>query len=57
MALWKSGLFWDVLPMRVNCETQRISPSISLTLDFHIFPESFGSSNTRKERLYVVRYW
>ena len=50
MARWKSGLFpLDVFASRVNCETQRTSPSMSCTLDRHIRPEA--SSNTFSERL------
>lgn len=52
MARWKSGLFpLEVLAIRVNWDTQRMSPSISDTLDFHIFVESSVASNKRRVRL------
>ena len=51
LTLWKSGLApFMVLAMSVNCDTQRISPSMSLTLRFHIAPVE-GSSNTFRETL------
>lgn len=57
MALWKSGLLpLLVLARRVNCDTQRISPSISFTLAFHILLGSTGSLNTRRFRLEVARF-
>ena len=51
MARWKSGLLLVVSANSVNCETQRMSPSISLTLVRHIFRGSEGSENTRRLRL------
>jgi hypothetical protein len=54
IARWKSGLFpLEVLASNVNCETQSISPSISFTLDFHIFSGLLGSEKTRRERLRI----
>ena len=39
----------DVFAMRVNCDTQRISPCMSLTFAFHISPE--GLENTFRDNL------
>lgn len=50
MARWKSGFPLDVLANSVNCETQRTSPSISLTFFFHIAPDD-SSEKTLSERL------
>lgn len=49
IALWKSGLFFVVFAISVNCDTQRISPLISFTLAFHIASEL--SLNTRSDKL------
>jgi len=50
MARWKSGLLpFVVLAIRVNWDTQRTSPSISLILFFHIAP--LLSEKTRRESL------
>lgn len=51
IARWKSGLLpLDVFAMRVNWDTQRISPCISLTFAFHMSPE--GLENTFKDSLH-----
>lgn len=50
MARWKSGFPLGVLANSVNCETQRTSPSISLTFFFHIAPDD-SSEKTLSERL------
>ena len=50
IARWKSGFLpLDVFAMRVNCDTQRISPCISLTFSFHMSPE--GLENTLRVNL------
>lgn len=53
IARWKSGLFpFVVFAIRVNWETQRISPLISLTLFFHMTEEfEVVSLNTRRDNL------
>ena len=52
MARWKSGLLpFEVIASKVNCETHRISPSMSLTFFFHICPAA--SENTLSWRLHV----
>ena len=40
----------DVLAKRVNCETHRTSPSMSLTFFFHMVPDC-SSENAFRERL------
>ena len=50
IARWKSGLLpLEVFAMRVNWDTQRISPCISLTFAFHMSPEEL--ENTFKDSL------
>lgn len=52
MARWKSGLFpFEVFAYSVNCDTQRISPSMSFTLDFHIFCGLAWSAKSRRDSL------
>ncbi len=51
IARWKSGLSLVVFANNVNCETHKISPSISFTLAFHIFFGSVGSEKTRRPKL------
>jgi hypothetical protein len=51
IARWKSGLLpLEVFAMRVNWDTQRISPCISLTFAFHMSPED-GLENTFRDNL------
>jgi hypothetical protein len=50
IARWKSGLLpFEVFAMRVNCDTQRTSPCMSLTFAFHMSPEGLG--NTFRDNL------
>jgi hypothetical protein len=50
IARWKSGLLpLEVFAMRVNWDTQRISPCMSLTFAFHMSPE--GLENTFRDSL------
>jgi hypothetical protein len=52
IARWNCGLFpFAVLANSVNCETQRMSPWISLTLAFHALSDS--SEKTRKFKLAI----
>jgi len=54
IARWKSGFLpFEVFAMRVNCDTQRISPCISLTFSFHMSPE--GLENTLRDNLCLMR--
>ena len=56
MARWKSGLFpLVVLAIKVNCDTHRTSPPISLTLAFHILSGSLGSLKTLNDKLVFDR--
>lgn len=51
IARWKSGLLpLEVFAMRVNWDTQRISPCISLTFAFHMSPE--GLENAFRDSLH-----
>jgi hypothetical protein len=51
IARWKSGLLpLEVFAMRVNWDTQRISPCMSLTFVFHMSPE--GLENTFRDSLH-----
>ena len=47
IARWKSGFPLVVFAKRVNCETQRTSPSMSLTFFFHIVPEASSEKTFR----------
>ena len=52
IARWKSGFPLAVVAKSVNCETQRTSPSMSLTFFFHIAPDP-SSEKTLSDRLRV----
>ena len=52
IARWKSGFPFAVVAKSVNCETQRTSPSMSLTFFFHIAPDP-SSEKTLSDRLRV----
>ena len=55
IARWKSGLLpLEVFAMRVNWDTQRTSPCISLTFAFHMSPE--GLENTFRDNLHEVEF-
>jgi len=53
IARWKSGLLpLEVFAMRVNWDTQRTSPCISLTFAFHMSPE--GLENTFRDNTFSL---
>ena len=52
IARWKSGFPLAVVAKSVNWETQRTSPSMSLTFFFHIAPDP-SSEKTLSDRLRV----
>ena len=54
IARWKSGFPFAAVAKSVNCETQRTSPSMSLTFFFHMDEGSVGSENIRSESLRKV---